>query len=56
MAGDISLSFISLEVRESNLAAISLYEKLGFKVEGKRKNFYRDPQEDGLIMTKRFED
>lgn len=56
LAGDISLSFISLEVRESNLAAISLYEKLGFKVEGKRKNFYRDPQEDGLIMTKRFED
>lgn len=56
LASDISLSFISLEVRESNLAAISLYEKLGFKVEGKRKNFYREPQEDGLIMTKRFED
>ncbi len=50
-----SLSFISLEVRESNNPAISLYEKLGFKVEGKRKNFYTHPTEAALIMTKRFD-
>lgn len=49
------LSFISLEVRESNNAAISLYKKFGFKTEGKRKNFYSAPQEDALIMTKRFD-
>jgi ribosomal-protein-alanine N-acetyltransferase len=49
------LSFISLEVRESNSPAISLYEKFGFLVEGKRKNFYSAPTEDALIMTKRFE-
>jgi ribosomal-protein-alanine N-acetyltransferase len=49
------LSFISLEVRESNSPAISLYEKFGFLVEGKRKNFYSVPTEDALIMTKRFE-
>lgn len=53
-AGKIPLCFISLEVRESNKTAISLYEKLGFKVEGQRKNFYSAPKEDALIMTKRF--
>ncbi len=51
---DNSLSFISLEVRESNQNAISLYTALGFKEEGKRKNFYASPKEDALILTKRF--
>lgn len=54
-AKEKSLSFISLEVRESNANAISLYNKFGFAVEGKRKNFYTFPQEDALIMTKRFD-
>ena len=54
-ARDNSLSFVSLEVRESNSVAIALYEKLGFKLEGKRKNFYSAPQEDACIMTKRFD-
>lgn len=53
-ARDNALSFVSLEVRESNLAAISLYNKFGFKTEGRRRDFYRDPCEDALIMTKRF--
>ena len=53
-ARDNNLSFISLEVRESNNKAISLYEKFGFKKEGKRKNFYDNPKEDALILTKRF--
>ncbi len=52
---DEGLGFVSLEVRESNAPAISLYEKFGFKTEGKRKNFYSNPLEDALIMTKRFE-
>lgn len=51
---DNELSFVSLEVRESNQNAISLYENLGFKSEGKRKNFYDNPKEDALILTKRF--
>jgi len=55
LASDEGLSFVSLEVRESNQEAISLYEKFGFKTEGKRKNFYSNPREDALIMTKRFE-
>ena len=54
-AKENALSFISLEVRVSNRNAISLYEKFGFKTEGKRKNFYTAPQEDALIMTKRFD-
>lgn len=49
-----NLSFISLEVRVSNHKAISLYEKFGYKTEGLRKNFYCDPKEDAIIMTKRF--
>lgn len=43
--------FITLEVRESNENAISLYEKCGFKLIGKRKNFYSKPTEDALIYT-----
>lgn len=42
-----------LEVRESNKAAIALYEKLGFQKEGIRKNFYEKPLEDAVIMWKR---
>ena len=44
---------IILEVRESNIAAISLYEKLGFIKAGIRKRFYRDPDEDGITMLRR---
>ena len=53
-AEEKELSFVSLEVRPSNTEAVSLYEKTGFKEEGRRKNFYRLPLEDALIMTKRF--
>ena len=45
------LDFVTLEVRPSNTGAIHLYAKNGFKEAGKRKGFYRDPPEDGLIMT-----
>ena len=44
------LDSISLEVRESNAAAISLYRNLGFKIEGKRKDFYTKPVEAALVM------
>ena len=46
------IKFISLEVRESNRAAIALYEKLGFLQAGIRKNFYTSPRENGIVMTK----
>lgn len=45
----------TLEVRESNTAAIHLYRKLGFTTEGRRRNFYEKPAEDALIMWKRTE-
>ena len=43
---------ITLEVRVSNLPAISLYEKYGFVIEGYRKNFYSSPSENAAIMWK----
>ncbi len=46
--------FITLEVRESNMPARSLYESEGFEKAGLRKNFYSSPAEDGLIYTKYF--
>jgi ribosomal-protein-alanine N-acetyltransferase len=48
------LSFISLEVRVSNTPAINLYSSFGFKEEGKRKNYYNNPTEDAIILTRRF--
>lgn len=46
--------FITLEVRESNSAAIALYESEGFEKAGVRKNFYSSPTENGVIYTKYF--
>jgi len=44
-------AFITLEVRPSNSGAIALYQKFGFVEAGRRKRFYRNPDEDGLILT-----
>ena len=43
---------LSLEVREHNAPALCLYRKHGFQAAGRRKNYYRAPQEDAIIMTK----
>jgi ribosomal-protein-alanine N-acetyltransferase len=42
-----------LEVRASNVAAIALYEKRGFAVDGTRKAYYKTAtgREDGLLMS-----
>ena len=48
-AGGEDIIGITLEVRQSNTAAIKLYEKYGFKAEGVRKGYYSDG-EDALIM------
>ena len=45
---------LTLEVRASNVPAISLYEKLGFAEVGRRKNYYRNPKEDALILRKEW--
>ena len=44
-----------LEVRVSNTPAIALYEKLGFRQVGLRKNYYRNPKEDALILRKELD-
>ncbi len=50
------MSFITLEVRESNAPAIALYKKMGFEYVGIRPNFYSDPTENAVIMTRYFSD
>ena len=46
---------LMLEVRASNDPAKALYEKLGFQQVGLRKNYYRNPKEDALILRKEWE-
>ena len=41
---------LMLEVRESNLAAIEFYRKLGFAETGRRARYYADPVEDAVLM------
>ena len=41
---------VTLDVRPSNLPAVTLYEKLGFTPCGARKNFYTSPREDAAVM------
>lgn len=48
------MDFITLEVRESNAPARNLYTKMGFEKVGVRPAFYRNPDENAVIMTKYF--
>ncbi|MBE6852777.1 MAG: ribosomal-protein-alanine N-acetyltransferase [Ruminococcus sp.] len=47
------VSVYNLEVRESNTHAIDMYKRAGYDVLGMRRNFYRNPEENALLMTKR---
>ena len=49
---DNEMEFITLEVRESNAPAISLYNSFGFKKVGVRPNYYSNPTENAILMTK----
>ncbi|QSJ17619.1 ribosomal protein S18-alanine N-acetyltransferase [Nostoc sp. UHCC 0702] len=49
-ACDRGLERATLEVRVSNLAAISLYQKFGFQTAGRRRGYYQDNGEDALIL------
>ena len=44
------LEWATLEVRSSNLVAISLYQKFGFQEAGRRRGYYQDSGEDALIL------
>lgn len=48
-----SISNITLEVNENNIAAINLYKKYGFETAATRKNYYKE--EDGLLMIRKFD-
>ena len=50
----IGFTSFSLEVRESNAAAISLYGSVGFRAVGIRVNFYKNPTENALLMELNF--
>ena len=52
--GQAKLAFLTLEVRASNAPAIALYAKHGFAEAGRRKNYYDDPKEDAILMTRNF--
>jgi len=43
---------VFLEVRESNVAARSLYEKVGFRQTGSRKSYYQQPLEDAILYRR----
>ncbi len=51
-ANEKDLSFVTLEVRKSNVPAIELYIKNGFSEVGLRKNYYTKPTEDAILMTR----
>ena len=48
------LTEVFLEVRESNAAALALYLRFGFAVSGRRRNYYRNPTEDALCLSKKL--
>lgn len=50
-AEDKNLSFLTLEVRKSNIAAQNLYKKNGYTEVGLRKRYYSAPPEDAVLMT-----
>ncbi len=45
------ISLATLEVREHNLPAQQLYLKFGFRVVGRRAHYYKDNNEDAVLMT-----
>lgn len=52
-ARECSVAEMTLEVRAGNKTAIKLYESCGFVREGVRRGYYKDPEEDAVIMWNR---
>ena len=52
MAKPLGIHLVHLEVRESNGSARRLYQRMGFREDGLRKNYYTDPTEAAVLMTK----
>lgn len=49
---EMGIQRLLLEVREGNRPARCFYKKQGFREDGKRKDFYREPAEDAVLMSK----
>lgn len=52
-AESLGAEVVTLEVRDSNKPAIGLYHKFGFEVVGRRPKYYKDNDEDAILMTLR---
>lgn len=50
-AESIGAEVVTLEVRSSNQPAITLYQKFGFEIVGRRPGYYKDNGEDAILMT-----
>ncbi len=50
-AETVGVRRVHLEVRSSNAAARALYGGLGFEISGKRRGYYRDPDDDAILMS-----
>ena len=55
-ARKLRLSFVTLEVRSANAAAIALYRKCGYVEVGRRHGYYTLPADDALLYTKFYTD
>lgn len=51
LAASVGAQIATLEVRESNLKAIRLYREFGFEIVGRRPAYYKDNNEDAILMT-----
>jgi ribosomal protein S18 acetylase RimI-like enzyme len=54
VARELGVRDVFLEVRESNAAALALYQGCGFTISGQRPNYYRDPPETALLLNLKF--
>jgi len=48
---ELGASRLELEVRASNAAALRLYQRMGFTVDGTRPGYYRNPEEEAVLMS-----
>lgn len=53
LAAERGVTTVHLEVRESNKTALRLYERMGFVQDGIRRNYYTEPVEDAVLMTRK---
>jgi len=54
LAIELEMIGLTLEVRKTNKIAQNLYKKIGFKIDGIRREYYSDTKEDAIIMWKYF--